>query len=265
MTEEQAKQLEAPFLAEEIKWKPIQTSKDRTKALVNAFVDSRAIQKRLDSVLGRDNWQNDFIYTSGAVYTPKKDKDLAVMSCVCILRIYDAQRNEWISKSDGAGNTDVEPIKGGISDAFKRAASMWGVGRYLYEMPDIWVRLRDGKYIADEEKARLADRYNQFAAQYRSGKAASRGTAPPPDFRKQPQIVPKAPAWKVLNFKVNRRENGVQTRITLLSPDNQSVTGYIRGEAALHTGQMLHDVKMVTKESPAAGKYHIIESYRCAA
>ena len=40
--------------------------------------------------------------------------------------------DNWITKADGAGDTDIEGEKGGISDALKRAAVVWGIGRYLY-------------------------------------------------------------------------------------------------------------------------------------
>ena len=33
--------------------------------------------------------------------------------------------------------------KGGISDAFKRAAVHWGIGRYLYGMEGIWVEVEE--------------------------------------------------------------------------------------------------------------------------
>src|SRR3546814_8410857 len=45
---------------------------------------------------------------------------------------------QWISKSDGAGDTAVEGEKGAISDAFKRFAVKWGVGRYLYDIDAVW-------------------------------------------------------------------------------------------------------------------------------
>ncbi len=42
---------------------------------------------------------------------------------------------EWVTKSDGAGDTNIEAEKGGISDALKRAAQKFGIGRYLYYLP----------------------------------------------------------------------------------------------------------------------------------
>ena len=48
---------------------------------------------------------------------------------------------EWITKTGAAGATQVEGEKGGSSDAFKRAAVLFGVGRYLYDLENIWVAL----------------------------------------------------------------------------------------------------------------------------
>jgi hypothetical protein len=39
-------------------------------------------------------------------------------------------------KEDGAENTDIEAVKGGLSGAMKRAAVQWGCGRYLYGLEE---------------------------------------------------------------------------------------------------------------------------------
>ena len=48
----------------------------------------------------------------------------------------------WVWKANGAGETDYEGTKGQFSDAFKRAAVMWGIGRYLYALPNEWVQIK---------------------------------------------------------------------------------------------------------------------------
>jgi hypothetical protein len=63
-----------------------------------------------------------------------------------------------VVKSNGAGDTDVEGPKGALSDAFKRAAVLWGIGRYLYSLDSPWVALeaRGRSYvIAKSELPRL--------------------------------------------------------------------------------------------------------------
>jgi hypothetical protein len=84
----------------------------------------RGVQDRLDGVCGPENWSDSY------VETPK-----GRIICSIAVNIEGA----WISKSDGAGDTDVEGEKGALSDAMKRAAVKWGIGRYLYSMPSPWV------------------------------------------------------------------------------------------------------------------------------
>ncbi|MFD1104199.1 Rad52/Rad22 family DNA repair protein, partial [Sphingobium olei] len=75
--------------------------------------------------------------------------------------------DEWISKSDGAGDTDVEGQKGAVSDAFKRAAVKWGVGRYLYDMDAVWAECesyeKNGKKMWKRWTARGAAQLNAAA------------------------------------------------------------------------------------------------------
>ena len=81
------------------------------------YIDARHVMKRLDDVFGLEHWQTKYNETqSGRV--------LCELS-VCI-------NDKWITKSDGAGDTDFEGAKGAISDALKRSAVLLGIGAYLY-------------------------------------------------------------------------------------------------------------------------------------
>ena len=81
------------------------------------YIDARHVMKRLDEVLGLEFWQTKYHETpSGRV--------ICELS-VCI-------NGNWIVKSDGAGDTDIEGEKGAISDALKRSAVLLGIGAYLY-------------------------------------------------------------------------------------------------------------------------------------
>lgn len=117
-------QLSAPFPREAIHWRAQSVTKDGTKALALAYLDARDVMDRLDEVCGPENWQSEVTETAkGRV--------------ICRLGI--RTENGWVWKSDGAGDTAVEGEKGGISDALKRAAVSWGVGRYLYRLKSPWV------------------------------------------------------------------------------------------------------------------------------
>lgn len=115
--------LSAEFPRSAVHWRAQTLTKGGDKALALAYLDARDVMDRLDAVCGPANWQSHFDETAkGRVI------------CRLSIRIGD----EWITKSDGAGDTAVEGEKGGISDALKRAAVSWGVGRYLYRLPAVW-------------------------------------------------------------------------------------------------------------------------------
>ena len=84
-----------------------------------AYIDARDVANRLDEVVGIENWQDRYEEVSGR------------LMCYLSIRV----EGEWITKADGAGDTNIEGEKGGISDALKRAAQKFGVGRYLYYLP----------------------------------------------------------------------------------------------------------------------------------
>lgn len=117
--------LAEPFAPESVGWKPQSVSGNRAMAL--AYIDARDVQDRLDEVVGCHNWQTRYeVQADGNV--------------VCILRL--RLEGEWIEKSDVGGPSDQKDVgdrmKATFSDAFKRAAVVWGIGRYLYRLEASW-------------------------------------------------------------------------------------------------------------------------------
>lgn len=136
------KQLKNPFDPKFIKWRVGATSKDKTKGIALAYLDAREVMKRLDDVLGVGGWQDKYIPVDNGF--------------ICELSLLID--GEWITKSNAAAYTKVEPMKGGASDAFKRAAAVWGVGRYLYYLPNVWVALKQqGQTVVLSEIPELPD------------------------------------------------------------------------------------------------------------
>lgn len=134
--------LSAPFAPDRVSWRVGSTNADKTKGLALAYIDARDVMDRLDNVVNPLNWQDRY-----EVHGPKT---------VCYLSIRFG--DEWITKADAAGDTDVEAEKGAISDAFKRAAVKWGVGRYLYDLESPWVEVESrgrSHIIKKGEYARL--------------------------------------------------------------------------------------------------------------
>lgn len=276
MNEDQAKQLQFPFKSDEIEWRVLRLSKDKTKGQVAAYVDSRAIQNRLDKVIGRENWQNRFVSSPG--------KDNASTTHVCEISIYYPDRKEWITKSDGAGCTDIEPIKGGLSGAFKRAASMWGIGRYLYLLKNIWV-LVDDKFIAESEKPKLDEAYNRFVKRLlnNSNEKKEKPKATPketktekpktsaenkqaiPNGRFSGNDKPKSELFRVVDLKFTQGTSSSRTFVSFKSEKGKTVSGYIKGESELSIGQDVKELKVTQKHSDVVGDYNIIDGYQVAA
>lgn len=120
---EDLKLLFAEFPQDAISWRAQSLTKDGDKALALAYIDARDVMDRLDQICGPANWQDRYEFHGTRT--------------ICYLSIL--VDGVWITKADGAGDSDVEAEKGAISDALKRAAVKWGIGRYLYSLESPWV------------------------------------------------------------------------------------------------------------------------------
>lgn len=123
--EEFAAALAAPFAADEVKWKPQAVKGDR--ALAICFIDARAVMDRLDEVAGVGGWKDEYAV-------------LAEHNVMCRLSVLVG--GEWVTKADVGGESEQpdggDRAKAAFSDALKRAAVKFGVGRYLYSLPHQW-------------------------------------------------------------------------------------------------------------------------------
>lgn len=129
--------LAAPFPPTDLEWRIGRVGQKEGKIWATAFayVTNRAIMQRLDDVVGPGGWRNEKP-TAWDTGTPGVVAGIAI-------KIGD----EWVTKWDGADQPDTEPVKGGFSNAMKRAAVLWGIGRYLYDLPE--------GYVTIDEKGRF--------------------------------------------------------------------------------------------------------------
>lgn len=139
MSKEIFEALAAPFDPARVSWRIGSLTKDKSKGRALAYLDARDVMGRLDDVCGPNNWQNRYPHA------------LAKTVCEIGLKL----DGEWIWKSNGAGDSDIEAEKGALSDAFKRAAVLWGVGRYLYDIDSPWVKVNEWRQIDNSELPRL--------------------------------------------------------------------------------------------------------------
>ncbi len=274
MTQEEIMQaLAAPFAAKDVEWRVQNTNKEHTRGMAVPYIDSRAIQNRLDAVVGIYNWKPE--------YRPwhqveKADKDrqqrAANASQLCGLSIYCAERQEWIQKWDAAENSDIEPVKGGISDSFKRAAVLWNVGRYLYDLEPVWVDVepRGRSYaIKPSEYARL-DREYEAAVKKRFGAVPS-GTPRSASGREAPHTAPTQSGaamsfdYAVKSAQVKTFASGKGMVVVLHDPKKaRNLTAYLYGEhPELAEGVCLRKVRLSRHEGP--NPFNTLDSFQVAA
>lgn len=116
--------LQQPFKQVDLEWR-VQSSGSHNGnpwARIIAYVTNRAIQQRLDDTVGIFGWKNEFLPLPNSVGN----------GALCGISVKFG--SEWITKYDGADNTNIESTKGGLSGAMKRAGVQLGIGRYLYDI-----------------------------------------------------------------------------------------------------------------------------------
>lgn len=133
-------ELRKPFHPSQITWKPGSVTEDGTKALALAYADLRAYQNRLDEVCGMD-WS--------VSYTPWGERIVCHLTIQGITRSSTGEPDMQAERSEIAG-TAAE------AQAFKRACSMFGLGRYLYNLPMVWADYdAENNRFTEQAKKRL--------------------------------------------------------------------------------------------------------------
>ena len=128
--------LAQPFDPEEVALKVQAYTRDRSRGLIFPYVDARAVMMRLDDVAGPGNWEDRY-----DTWGETGDR----VSVKCTLTILG------ITKEDAGEGRDY---KSAVSDALKRAAVKFGIGRYLYATPDVWADLDEQGRILEPARVK---------------------------------------------------------------------------------------------------------------
>lgn len=126
--------LGAPFPEQDIEWRVQRVVKvgNAHKAIMLAYLTSRAVMQRLDDVFGVFGWQDEY-------------ERWGENGVKCTIWVRDPVNHEWVQKVDGADDTDIEATKGGFSNSLKRACVKLGIGRYLYNLDEAWCDILSSK------------------------------------------------------------------------------------------------------------------------
>lgn len=103
------------------KWRVQSFSKYKPQATCVAYIDSRDVQDVLDK---HCIWSDRYYSVNGMLF--------------CEITIY-ADGIEY-KRSDAGSESNVEAQKGQSSDAFKRAAVKFGIGRFLYSKKMVYLK-----------------------------------------------------------------------------------------------------------------------------
>jgi hypothetical protein len=143
--------LKQPLQREHIDFKIAQVTKTENAvwASILAYKDARTDMQVLDDAVGPMNWQVKY----------KRDSKGVLQ---CSIGIWDPEKGlgagDWVWKTSNGVESDYESEKGEYSDAFKRAGFMWGIGRQLYDFPQIWVQLNEHDYYERDGKVKASNK-----------------------------------------------------------------------------------------------------------
>jgi len=153
--EDMKKELVAPLEPKEIEWRVQQAgiSNGKVWCMVLAYIDARALQKRLDDVFGFDGWEDSYQQLGD--------------DFICTLTVDTGKKK--VSKQNGASKTQVDGFKGGISNSFKRVcASGYGIGRYLYDLDTTFAETTmndpkdDKRWVRQSLKDKQTGRFEKY-------------------------------------------------------------------------------------------------------
>jgi hypothetical protein len=142
--EEQKKlfvQLERPFHPAQIRWRVMRTSYDGRRGVILPYADPRAYSDRLNQLLTPAGWKGEYAITHVSSLVRVEHGKPTVTSkalVACLVTIHRLGANsgtgeEWADRENAVTSADAQ--------AFKRACSKFGLGRYLYDFKEEWVPL----------------------------------------------------------------------------------------------------------------------------
>jgi hypothetical protein len=154
--------LREPFELRYINWKINNYSSDKSKAMITFHLDARAVQHRLNKVLGVEGWSFSFselerdqgVHGKLTVYFFNKNAANASGRDECIVQDVTREDVGYASTTE-----KDEWYKDAVSDALKRCAVHFGVGHFLYALPHFWIDLEKPaqKYLSNEQNQLVED------------------------------------------------------------------------------------------------------------
>ena len=138
-------ELEVPFPPDQVRWRVTNTTNDKKRGQIVPYADPRSYTDRLNALFTPQGWTREYkVETMGNITRMKKGESIlsgkVLVTCtVTILGIgsHSGTGEEWADDENCMTSADAQ--------AFKRACSCLGLGRYFYDFPAIWVDLDENR------------------------------------------------------------------------------------------------------------------------
>ena len=138
--------LEEPFASKDVKWLVAATSRDGRKGRVTPYADPRAYTDRLNQIFTASGWTREYtVHTLSPITRMKKDKPIQTgkVLVTCVVSIpgvgtHSGSGEEWADDENAMTSAEAQ--------SFKRACSVFGLGRYFYNFAEMWVGLDEYKH-----------------------------------------------------------------------------------------------------------------------
>jgi hypothetical protein len=170
-------------------WRVQSRNKDKTKAFCSAYIDARQVMDTLDKHC-RNGWQSDFKEIDGFIFAGigvTKDDGSVVWRWDCGARVENDEKDQMYEQAG----------KSAASDAFKRAAVQWGIGRFLYDLEMVTVKCDQYGNPVDDRGERIWDLTKHINTK---GKTQAKVPQEAPKPNPSPE-VPESPELTALSPK----------------------------------------------------------------
>ncbi len=182
-------------LKEEVpyQWRVQSRNKERTKAICSAYIDARDVMSVLDKHCSY-GWQSDvkelagFIFYGIGINMPTENDEKGNPNWFETFWRWDTGARIEDNKTD---NMYEQAGKSAASDALKRAAVQWGVGRFLYDLPTVTVPCDQYGNPVDATGARIWD-----LTKHINGLSKNKKPSPAPAVTTPEPVAAPKPAGK---------------------------------------------------------------------
>ena len=141
--EELLVELEVPFSVDQILWRVTNTANNRTRGQVVPYADPRAYTDRLNALVSPQGWTRSYeTVTMNNITRTKRNAEIVTGKILVTCKVtidglgtHSGTGEEWADEDNAMTSAEAQ--------AFKRACSCFGLGRYFYDFDAPWVDIDD--------------------------------------------------------------------------------------------------------------------------